>query len=99
MLWIKAFHVIFVVSWFAGLLYLPRLFVYHCETQDASGYARFCTMERRLFRIMNIAMTGTWHLGVWLWTAYWPVDTAWLQSEAALARVLVVYTPRQRCLW
>ena len=54
MLWLKAFHVVFVVTWFAGLFYLPRLFVYHVATADAPGRARFIVMERRLFFIMSL---------------------------------------------
>ena len=49
MLWIKAFHVVFVVTWFAGLFYLPRLFVYHCEAETEAEHRRFCTMEQRLY--------------------------------------------------
>lgn len=91
MLWLKAAHIIFAFTWFAGLFYLPRLFVYHCEASDAPGYARFCTMERRLFRIMSIGMVGTLLFGVWLWLAYWPVSTPWLHAKAALAGALVIY--------
>src|SRR5436190_23103875 len=54
MLWLKAFHVVFVVTWFAGLFYLPRLFVYHVATADREGLARFVVMERRLFFIMSL---------------------------------------------
>jgi protoporphyrinogen IX oxidase len=54
MLWMKAFHVVFVVTWFAGLFYLPRLFVYHAGTTDAPGITRFRIMEQRLFAIMSI---------------------------------------------
>jgi len=54
MLWLKAFHVVFVVTWFAGLFYLPRLFVYHAVTTDAPGIARFVVMERRLFFLMSV---------------------------------------------
>ncbi|MHB1871211.1 MAG: CopD family protein [Steroidobacteraceae bacterium] len=54
MLWLKAFHIVFVVTWFAGLFYLPRLFVYHCATTDAPGLARFAVMERRLFALMSL---------------------------------------------
>jgi protoporphyrinogen IX oxidase len=64
MLWIKALHVIFVVSWFAGLLYLPRLFVYHTEVRDAENHDRFCLMERRLYGITTLAMLGTWIFGI-----------------------------------
>ena len=58
MLWLKAFHVIGVISWFAALLYLPRLFVYHAQVvvdDDPVGNARFKVMERKLFAIMTIA--------------------------------------------
>jgi putative membrane protein len=65
MLWIKALHVFFVVAWFAGLFYLPRLFVYHADTTDAAGHARFCIMERRLYGLATIAMIGTWIFGIW----------------------------------
>ncbi|HEV8018173.1 MAG TPA: CopD family protein [Steroidobacteraceae bacterium] len=54
MLWLKALHVVFVVTWFAGLFYLPRLFVYHAATGDAPGLERFIVMERRLFMIMSL---------------------------------------------
>ena len=54
MLWLKALHVVFVVTWFAGLFYLPRLFVYHAAASDALGIERFILMERRLFVIMSI---------------------------------------------
>ena len=59
MLWLKAFHVVFVVTWFAGLFYLPRLFVYHVTTREAGGRARFELMERRLLAIMTIGAAGT----------------------------------------
>src|SRR3954469_19068361 len=64
--WIKAFHVIAVISWMAGMLYLPRLFVYHCETVPGSAESeRFKLMERRLLRaIMNPAMIAAWVLGL-----------------------------------
>lgn len=66
MLWIKSFHLIFMVAWFAGLFYLPRLFVYHCEVSDEAGHVRFCTMERKLFVIASIGMLGTLVFGIWL---------------------------------
>ena len=71
MLWIKAFHIIFVITWFAGLFYLPRLFVYHAAASDAISIARFKLMERRLFYgIMMPSALGTLALGVWLWLGY-----------------------------
>jgi putative membrane protein len=54
MLWLKSFHIVFVVTWFAGLFYLPRLFVYHAAAEDAPGLERFAVMERRLFSIMTL---------------------------------------------
>ncbi|MGH8248249.1 MAG: CopD family protein, partial [Gammaproteobacteria bacterium] len=63
MLWLKAFHLIFMVTWFAGLFYLPRLFVYHCGVKDATGQGRFCQMERKLFAIMTIGAAGTIFFG------------------------------------
>jgi protoporphyrinogen IX oxidase len=57
MLWLKAFHIVFVVTWFAGLFYLPRLFVYHAATTDAVSLERFAIMERRLFGIMTLGAT------------------------------------------
>jgi protoporphyrinogen IX oxidase len=66
--WIKAFHVIAVIAWMAGMLYLPRLFVYHCAAEKGSVQSEtFKTMERRLLRaIINPAMIATWLLGLWL---------------------------------
>lgn len=79
--WVKALHLIAVISWMAGMLYLPRLFVYHSEIpQGGAEHARFVTMERRLLKaIINPAMIATWLLGIALvltpgvidWTAGW----------------------------
>src|SRR5437870_6094421 len=91
MLWLKALHIIFVVSWFAGLFYLPRLFVYHCEVADDAGHQRFCVMERRLFGIASIGMAGTLVVGLWLWLRYWPLATGWILAKLALALGLVAY--------
>lgn len=92
MLWLKSFHIIFVVAWFAGLFYLPRLFVYHCEVQDAASHARFSTMERRLFRIMTIGAVFTLGLGLLLWVRYWGLPgPLWLHIKLALTLALIVY--------
>jgi putative membrane protein len=77
--WIKAVHVMAVISWMAGMLYLPRLFVYHCEAQAGSKQSQtFKVMERRLLRgIINPSMVVTWGLGLWLaydsglWADHW----------------------------
>ena len=73
-LWVKAVHVIAVIAWMAGMLYLPRLFVYHCEAEPGSKQSEtFKVMERRLLRaIINPAMVATWVLGLWLgWQGGW----------------------------
>jgi protoporphyrinogen IX oxidase len=88
--WIKAFHVIAVIAWMAGMLYLPRLFVYHCEAEPGSPQSEtFKTMERRLLKaIINPAMIVTWGLGIWLaWIG--PYLTAgWLHAKLALVLIL-----------
>ena len=75
--WVKALHIIAVIAWMAGMLYLPRLFVYHCETIPGSGESeRFKTMERRLLRaIVNPAMVAVWVLGLIL--SFMPATDAW----------------------
>lgn len=97
MLWLKAFHVIGVVSWFAGLLYLPRLFVYHAQIQqgtvdDEKGNARFKIMERKLFMIMTIGAILAAGFGVAM-LAMAPdyLLMRWLQLKLALVLLLVAY--------
>jgi putative membrane protein len=84
--WLKAFHVIAVIAWMAGMLYLPRLFVYHCEAEPGSKQSEtFKVMERRLLKaIINPAMIATWLLGLWLaWRGGW-FAAAWLHGKLAL---------------
>ncbi|HET9578913.1 MAG TPA: protoporphyrinogen oxidase HemJ [Usitatibacter sp.] len=91
MLWIKALHVIFVVSWFAGLFYLPRLFVYHAEAKDHISSERFKLMERKLYRgIMMPAMVLTLASGLWMWFGY-GFSGGWLHTKVALVALLVAY--------
>ncbi len=91
MLWIKAFHIIFMVTWFAGLFYLPRLFVYHAQCEDAAGNARFKIMERKLFwGIMTPGALLTIGLGVWLWLGY-GFSGKWLMWKLMLVLALLVY--------
>jgi putative membrane protein len=88
--WLKAFHVIAVIAWMAGMLYLPRLFVYHCAAEKGSVQSEtFKMMERRLLRgIINPAMIATWVLGLWLaWSGHW-FDSGWLQAKLALVLAL-----------
>ena len=88
--WIKAFHIIAVIAWMAGMLYLPRLFVYHCDAEVGSVQSEtFKTMERRLLRaIINPAMIVTWVLGLWLvWQGGWMWAT-WFQLKLGLVIVM-----------
>jgi protoporphyrinogen IX oxidase len=93
--WIKAFHVIAVIAWLAGMLYLPRLFVYHCAAEKGSAQSEtFKVMERRLLRaIINPAMIATWVLGLWLaWhgpdSRYGWFASGWLEAKLALVLAL-----------
>jgi putative membrane protein len=91
MLWVKAFHVVFVIAWFAGLFYLPRLFVYHAQAEDAVSRERFKVMERKLYRgIMTPAMVLTLVSGVSMWLV-WGFAGAWLYAKLALVVALVAY--------
>jgi putative membrane protein len=88
--WIKAFHIIAVIAWMAGMLYLPRLFVYHCEAEPNTRQSEtFKVMERRLLRfIMNPAMAVTWLLGLWLaWRGGW-FAAPWLHLKLLLVLAL-----------
>ncbi|MES2471423.1 MAG: protoporphyrinogen oxidase HemJ [Pseudomonadota bacterium] len=88
--WLRAFHVIAVIAWMAGMLYLPRLFVYHCETPPGSdGSERFKVMERRLLKgIINPAMAAVWILGLTLaWITEAHLQT-WFQIKFALVFAL-----------
>jgi putative membrane protein len=91
MLWIKSFHIIFMVTWFAGLFYLPRLFVYHAMSEDTASRERFKIMERKLFfGIMTPGALLTIVFGVWLWLGY-GFDGGWLYAKITLVAMLVVY--------
>jgi protoporphyrinogen IX oxidase len=91
MLWIKSFHIIFMVTWFAGLFYLPRLFVYHAMSEDTASRERFKLMERKLFfGIMTPGAVLTIVFGLWLWLGY-GFYGGWLYAKMALVAVLVVY--------
>jgi putative membrane protein len=91
MLWVKSLHIVFVVTWFAGLFYLPRLFVYHALAQDAIGIERFKLMERKLyFGIMTPGAVLTIVFGLWLWLGY-GISGGWLYAKLALVAVLVAH--------
>jgi putative membrane protein len=88
--WIKAFHVIAVIAWMAGMLYLPRLFVYHCKAEKGSVQSEtFKVMERRLLSaIINPAMIATWVLGLTLGFMGGWFDSGWLKAKLALVLAL-----------
>ncbi len=91
MLWLKSLHIIFMVTWFAGLFYLPRLFVYHAMSEDSVSLERFKVMERKLyFGIMTPGAVLTLVFGVWLWLGY-GFGGLWLNAKLALVAVLVAY--------
>ena len=91
MLWIKSLHIIFMVTWFAGLFYLPRLFVYHAMSEDTASRERFKVMERKLFfGIMTPGALLTIGFGLWLWLGY-GFHGGWLYAKLTLVAVLVVY--------
>lgn len=91
MLWVKSFHIVFVVAWFAGLFYLPRLFVYHALTTDSAGIERFKIMERKLYYgIMTPSAVVAVVLGLWLWLGYGITGT-WLHAKLALVVLLIAY--------
>ena len=95
MLWIKALHLIFMVTWFAGLFYLPRLFVYHAQSTDKISSERFKVMERKLFYgIMTPGMIATFVFGIWMlldyaWVLY--ASTWWLTIKITLLGLMLVY--------
>ena len=92
MLWLKAFHVIFVVTWFAGLFYLPRLFVYHVTTTDALSLERFAVMERRLFGIMTIGGTLAVVFGMSMMAASAGYQAAgWLHVKLVFVALVIAY--------
>jgi len=92
LVWLKAFHVVAMVTWFAGLFYLPRLFVYHADAQDSIGAQRFRVMERRLFAIMTIGAAATVVFGIaMLMVAPTYLSMGWLRAKLILVALLIVY--------
>jgi len=98
MLWVKAFHIIAIICWFAALFYLPRLFVYHCQANaegDSKGAERFKIMERKLYRgIMTPSMIAALVLGIWMlvdrWDPYFK-SALWMHIKLALIILLIGY--------
>jgi protoporphyrinogen IX oxidase len=90
MLWIKALHIIFVTSWFAGLFYLPRLFVNHAMETNAEALARLALMEHKLYRFMMPLAILALIFGLWLWLGF-GITGAWLHAKLVLVAGLVIY--------
>lgn len=92
-LWLKTLHIVFMVTWFAGLFYLPRLFVYHAMSEDKISQERFKIMERKLFwGIMTPGAVLTLVFGLWLW-GRWRVGfgMGWMHAKLTLVFLLVLY--------
>jgi putative membrane protein len=90
MLWIKAFHIVFVASWFAGLFYLPRIFVNLALESEQAATARLLLMARKLYRFASILMVPALVLGIWLWLGY-GFKGGWLHAKLALVLLAVGY--------
>jgi putative membrane protein len=89
-LWIKSLHLVFVTSWFAGLFYLPRLFVNHAMVDDAATAGRLLLMEQKLYRFMTPLAVLALGFGAWLWLGY-GITGGWLHAKLALVAVLIGY--------
>ena len=93
-LWVKALHIAFMVAWFAGIFYLPRLFVYHAACEDEPGRERFKIMERKLYRgITTPSMIATVIFGVWLlsYNVSGYFSQGWLHAKLVLVALLIIY--------
>ncbi|MBX5459860.1 MAG: protoporphyrinogen oxidase HemJ [Steroidobacteraceae bacterium] len=99
LIWLKAFHVIFVVTWFAGLFYLPRLFVYHASAKDAVSLERFVVMERRLYGITTIGGALAILFGVSMIVVQPQyLSAGWLRAKLVLVVLLIGYQHMCRAL-
>ena len=94
MLWVKSLHIVFVVSWFAGLFYLPRILVNLAQETDATATQRLLLMARKLYRFMTMLAVPALAFGLWLWLGYGigkGPGNEWLHAKLALVVVLVGY--------
>jgi protoporphyrinogen IX oxidase len=92
MLWVKAFHIVFVVSWFAGLFYLPRIFVNLAMAKETAEYDRLTLMARKLYRFTHPLMGLTLALGFWLWLGYGiGKGQGWMHAKMLVVALLVAY--------
>lgn len=92
MLWIKTFHLLFVMAWMAGIFYMPRILVHYAEGKDAGeDVRRLVIMEERLLRFSTIMAVIALGLGIWLWLSYWPGAGMWMLLKLLLVLVLIGY--------
>jgi protoporphyrinogen IX oxidase len=94
MLWVKSLHIVFVVSWFAGLFYLPRIFVNLAQESDANATTRLLTMARRLYRFMSMLMIPAVLFGLWLWLGYGigkGPGNGWLHVKLTVVILMIGY--------
>ena len=91
MLWLKSFHIVMVVSWFAGLFYLPRIFVNLAMETNPAAYDRLLLMAGKLYRFVSPIMWLALITGIWLWLAYFPLSMNWMWAKLALVVGLVGY--------
>lgn len=94
MLWLKTFHILFMMSWMAGIFYLPRIFVHFVEGKEAGqDVARLAIMGMKLYKFMTIMMVLTFVSGIWLWLGYFPLaeDMGWMHAKLLFVLLLLVY--------
>jgi len=94
MMWLKTFHILFVMSWMAGIFYLPRIFVHFVEGQQAGqDVARLAIMAKKLYKFMTIMMMLAIGSGIWLWLAYWPIaqGMGWLHAKIVFVLLMLAY--------
>ena len=90
MLWVKTFHLLFVISWFAGLFYMPRILVNLAMENNETSYARLLLMARKLYRFMTILAVPALVFGLWLWLGY-GISGGWLHAKLVLVVLLIGY--------
>jgi len=90
MLWVKIFHLLFVISWFAGLFYMPRILVNLAMEDNETSYARLLLMARKLYRFMTLLAVPALVFGLWLWLGY-GISGGWLHAKLVLVVLLIGY--------
>ncbi len=92
MLWVKTFHILFMMSWMAGIFYLPRIFVHFVEGKEAGeDVRRLAIMAQKLYKFMTVMMVLAIGTGLWLWIGYFSGATGWMHAKATFVLLLVVY--------